>query len=69
MEHFSDSAALNKRQVELTHELEADGWTHLPNRRTELAAEGVRLEVMGMDDPHIERHVPNESDQAKPTAW
>lgn len=47
---------VRSRWREMVSLLEADGWTHLPNDRTELAVDGVRLEVMGMDDPHIERH-------------
>ncbi|HCO03149.1 MAG TPA: metallophosphoesterase [Actinobacteria bacterium] len=44
------------RGAELQAQLEADGWVHLKNRRTELTAAGVRFEVVGMDDAHIERH-------------
>lgn len=44
------------RSADLVAQLESDGWVHLRNRRTSLANDGVRLEVMGMDDPHIERH-------------
>jgi predicted MPP superfamily phosphohydrolase len=44
------------RSEDLVSQLESDGWVHLRNRRTSLANDGVRLEVVGMDDPHIERH-------------
>ncbi|MGH2572386.1 MAG: metallophosphoesterase [Actinomycetota bacterium] len=44
------------RSADLVAQLEADGWIHLRNRRTLLAKDGVSFEVMGMDDPHIERH-------------
>jgi predicted MPP superfamily phosphohydrolase len=44
------------RSDDLVAQLEADGWVHLQNRRTSLASDGTRLEVVGMDDPHIERH-------------
>jgi predicted MPP superfamily phosphohydrolase len=44
------------RTADLVALLERDGWVHLMNRRTSLSSDGVRLEVMGMDDPHIERH-------------
>ncbi len=47
---------VRSRWREMVVQLEADGWVHLSNRRTELSVDGVRLEVMGMDDPHIERH-------------
>ena len=52
----ADLETLGYPREKMVAQLEADGWTHLPNRRTELAVDGVRLEVMGMDDPHIERH-------------
>jgi predicted MPP superfamily phosphohydrolase len=41
---------------ELVSRLEADGWTHLRNRRVTQEVAGMRLEVVGLDDPHIERH-------------
>ncbi len=41
---------------ELVPLLEADGWIHLRNRRESVHATGVQLEVVGLDDPHIERH-------------
>jgi uncharacterized protein len=41
---------------ELVPRLEADGWIHLRNRRVSLDAAGTRLEVVGLDDPHIQRH-------------
>jgi uncharacterized protein len=36
--------------------LEADGWTHLKNRRSSFSRDGVSAEVGGLDDPHIHRH-------------
>jgi predicted MPP superfamily phosphohydrolase len=36
--------------------LEAEGWVHLKNRRLSHEGDGIRLEVLGLDDPHIERH-------------
>jgi predicted MPP superfamily phosphohydrolase len=44
------------RADELVRQLEADGWIHLRNRKVELGQDGTRLEVVGLDDPHIERH-------------
>jgi predicted MPP superfamily phosphohydrolase len=44
------------RAADLIGQLEADGWVHLKNRKVTLAADGVRFEVLGLDDPHIERH-------------
>jgi predicted MPP superfamily phosphohydrolase len=37
---------VRSRWREMVAQLEAEGWTHLPNRRTELAVDGVRLEVI-----------------------
>src|SRR5712692_710423 len=47
---------VRSRAADLVALLEREGWVHLMNRRTSLSSDGVRLEVMGMDDPHIERH-------------
>ena len=44
------------RPRELVAQLEGDGWEHLKNRRTGLNRNEVRFEVMGLHDPHIERH-------------
>jgi predicted MPP superfamily phosphohydrolase len=44
------------RGRELIRLLEEDGWVHLRNARTTVAADGWRFEVIGMDDPHIYRH-------------
>lgn len=43
------------RSRDLIQLLEADGWIHLKNRRDMVSADGARLEVLGLDDPHIER--------------
>jgi predicted MPP superfamily phosphohydrolase len=48
--------AVPGRARELVAQLEADGWTHLKNRRTSLSLDGVLAEVGGLDDPHIHRH-------------
>jgi predicted MPP superfamily phosphohydrolase len=44
------------RWPELVGMLEADGWEHLRNVKTGLDHGGTRLEVVGLDDPHIKRH-------------
>jgi predicted MPP superfamily phosphohydrolase len=49
-------AGVGSRSDDLARGLDADGWAHLRNRRESLVADGVRLEVLGLDDPHIERH-------------
>jgi predicted MPP superfamily phosphohydrolase len=48
-------AGVRGRSGDLLRLLEADGWVHLNNRKAALAMDGVRLEVLGLDDPHIER--------------
>jgi uncharacterized protein len=44
------------RSEELVHRLQSEGWEYLSNRKASLSAVGVRVEVAGLDDPHIERH-------------
>jgi uncharacterized protein len=48
--------AQRSRSDDLRARLEADGWIYLANRKTSLSHEGMAVEVMGLDDPHIERH-------------
>src|SRR5438105_4289397 len=48
--------AKRSRAVDLVAQLERDGWIHLKNRKTGFNLDGVRFEVLGLDDPHIERH-------------
>jgi uncharacterized protein len=43
------------RAGDLVAALEADGWVHLGNRRTEGDLGGLRAEVVGLDDAHIHR--------------
>jgi uncharacterized protein len=43
------------RSKELVSLLEADGWIHLRNARTTVELDGLGVEVMGLDDPHIDR--------------
>lgn len=43
------------RPSDLVRLLEGDGWVHLKNRKFDPHAEGPRLEVVGLDDPHIHR--------------
>jgi uncharacterized protein len=49
-------AGRRSRSDELRARLEADGWIYLANRKTSLSHDGMRVEVVGLDDPHIERH-------------
>ena len=41
------------RGGDLVRALEAEGWTHLKNRKYD--ADGLAMEVVGLDDPHIHR--------------
>jgi predicted MPP superfamily phosphohydrolase len=43
------------RSADLVRLLEEDGWTHLKNRKAEERSDGLRLEIVGLDDPHIHR--------------
>jgi predicted MPP superfamily phosphohydrolase len=44
------------RPRDLVGQLEAEGWIHLKNRKVTLSNDGIRFEVVGLDDPHVERH-------------
>jgi predicted MPP superfamily phosphohydrolase len=45
------------RAADLVAQLERDGWEHLKNvRHPDAALNGTRIELVGMDDPHIHRH-------------
>jgi predicted MPP superfamily phosphohydrolase len=41
------------RAPELVAQLEADGWVHLRNVRRGASLDGLEVEVLGLDDPHI----------------
>lgn len=43
------------RGADLVRLLESDGWVHLKNRKYQRQANGLRMEVAGLDDPHIHR--------------
>jgi uncharacterized protein len=43
------------RSADLVRLLEQDGWVHLKNRKYDRRTNGLRLEVVGLDDPHIHR--------------
>jgi uncharacterized protein len=43
------------RAPDLVAQLEADGWTYLRNMRTTISLDGVEVELLGLDDPHIGR--------------
>jgi predicted MPP superfamily phosphohydrolase len=52
------------RPRELVHQLEADGWVHLKNRKHGVA--GLRMEIVGLDDPHIHRGDPRVAPRTAP---
>jgi predicted MPP superfamily phosphohydrolase len=56
------------RGPDLVALLEADGWIHLKNRRATVVNDGTRLEMLGLDDPHIERHDLRVAPRADPGA-
>jgi predicted MPP superfamily phosphohydrolase len=43
------------RDRELVEQLGADGWVYLRNVRRDVSLNGIALEVVGLDDPHIHR--------------
>jgi uncharacterized protein len=43
------------RAQDLVRELERDGWVHLRNRKYGRRVDGVPMEIVGLDDPHIHR--------------
>lgn len=43
------------RGQELVRLMEQDGWVHLRNRKYDRRADGMRMEIVGLDDPHIHR--------------
>ncbi|HEX2090538.1 MAG TPA: metallophosphoesterase [Actinomycetota bacterium] len=57
------------RSGDLIAQLEADGWTYLKNRKTSARLDGVSAEVVGMDDPHIERQDLRVASRTAPNAF
>lgn len=49
-------AALRGRSGELIAQLEAGGWEHLHNLRSQVELSGLPVELLGLDDAHIDRH-------------
>jgi predicted MPP superfamily phosphohydrolase len=44
------------RGRELVAQLEADGWDDLSNVRRSVSVDGLAIELLGLDDAHVERH-------------
>lgn len=57
------------RAPELVRLLEGDGWVHLRNRKYERRMNGMRMEVMGLDDPHIHRSDLRAAPRTEPDAF
>jgi uncharacterized protein len=47
--------AARGRAGDLASQLEADGWVHLRNVRVDAELDGLPVELLGLDDPHIDR--------------
>jgi uncharacterized protein len=43
------------RAQELVRALERDGWVHLRNRKYDPQSNGMAMELVGLDDPHVHR--------------
>ncbi|HEV3475058.1 MAG TPA: metallophosphoesterase, partial [Actinomycetota bacterium] len=50
-----EPAAKRGRAPDLIRLLERDGWVHLRNRKYDRQTNGMRMEIVGLDDPHIHR--------------
>jgi predicted MPP superfamily phosphohydrolase len=57
------------RAPDLVRVLEQDGWVHLKNRKYERRSNGLRLEVVGLDDPHIHRSDLRVASRTEPQAF
>jgi predicted MPP superfamily phosphohydrolase len=58
--YFTDDRSRRRRihrsrANDLARALEAEGWVHLKNVRREVTLDGVAVELLGLDDPHIHR--------------
>ncbi len=57
------------RSADLVRLLESDGWVHLKNRKDRRSSNGLRLEIVGLDDPHIHRADIRVAARTDPTAF
>jgi uncharacterized protein len=60
--------AKRSRTSDLVAQLEREGWIHLKNRKARFEEDGIRFEVLGLDDPHIERHDLRVGSRSDPSA-
>jgi uncharacterized protein len=57
------------RAGDLVRQLEADGWVHLKNRKYVRRSNGLRIEIVGLDDPHIHRSDLRAATRSDPDAF
>jgi predicted MPP superfamily phosphohydrolase len=57
------------RGPDLVRALERDGWVHLRNRKYGRRVDGVPMEIVGLDDPHIHRADLSVAPRAAPDAF
>jgi predicted MPP superfamily phosphohydrolase len=57
------------RAGDLVRLLEGDGWIHLRNRKYDRRTDGMAMEVLGLDDPHIHRVDPRVAPRTQPGAF
>lgn len=57
------------RSRELVRRLEADGWVHLRNRKYDRRVNGLAIEIVGLDDPHIHLSDLRVAPRSKPDAF
>jgi predicted MPP superfamily phosphohydrolase len=57
------------RAEDLVRELERDGWVHLRNRKYGRRVDGVPMEIVGLDDPHIHRANLSVAPRSEPDAF
>jgi uncharacterized protein len=57
------------RPGDLVRLLERDGWVHLKNRKYDRRTNGLRMEIVGLDDAHIHRSDPRVAPRTEPAAF
>jgi predicted MPP superfamily phosphohydrolase len=57
------------RAQDLVRALERDGWVHLRNRKYDRRSNGLAMELLGLDDPHIHRSDPRVAPRARGDAF
>ena len=57
------------RAQDLVRALERDGWVHLRNRKYDRRSNGLAMELVGLDDPHIHRSDPRVAPRVRGEAF